>query len=69
MFQLYCPLIVVDKIFLKTTFYDNDKKIHQRRSLELKVDGPIGFNRFFSLRCKLIKKHHFLQHDPVLQRT
>lgn len=74
MFQLYCPLIVVDKIF-KNNFLRQWQKNWSETltwafgSGELKVDGPIGFNRFFSLRCKLIKKPHFLQHDPVLQRT
>lgn len=74
MFQLYCPLIVVDKIFKNNFLRQWQKNLSETLtwafgSGELKVDGPIGFNRFFSLRCKLIKKPHFLQHDPVLQRT
>lgn len=65
MFQLYCPLMD-DKIFnlKKTNLFTTTTKKKWSETLtwafgscELKVDGPIGSNRFFSLRCKLIKKN------------
>lgn len=64
MLQLYCPLIVVDKILKNNFLRQWQKNLSETLtwafgSGELKVDGPIGFNRFFSLRCKLIKKNSF----------
>lgn len=50
--------------FWKKKNYDNEqfwsvKVTSAIGSGELKVDGPISFNRYFSLRCKLTKNSSF----------